>query len=734
MGQFGWAKNQTATFSITYTRPAEGEQFGKARFHVDNRPDVEYDVPKALFETGIDDGSGYADIHLRTRHYDQGSSMEWSDLVLTVNGVPYPLDLNHIGTDDGHYSRTMMIAAVPGMQRGFTLTGKVRMNWGATVPANSRISGQISFHERSGVVKVEWVENDPDPSDGIDNLVEVASLVDDTDYFGGGLAFFKESNYGNGEVHNSLKALVTLGKPVISGSPVIVYLKRFDMDDPSQNYLIPPPGEITPPMTNPVDSNDSSAGSFLGDDNRSSQIAVDLGKQITIEAGNTGSTTCDFSGGYPGDNEKVVAHTSIDYLNDILVDSSAISRGLRFKLGYATNFQGQPTEYVVPGCLASPLVSVWRTLHVERDAMEPPAGPPGYEQDEAAFGRVIRHTLRSISTNVGEFESFWPRYRYNVGEEDQFEGGKLRFVLEDNNGNFSYLAGEHRVLRSKNITEFFDDVRTMRFRFCPPVTASQMDQMRSARSVRFMMWDDDNLRLLDNHRIINDTDNIMANAYAQAYIRLQFHDDIAAGNVRTNSPWRRQMTYNNLHWSLQNTKDLPLSDDFWSMLIVSGFEAYSALPFSPAGPHGIVLDDDPDGQYAFIPGADNPCTDCPTTLCPECVTLTTAEISDPPVGIGTPKVDSCPWYFPLCVNATGIAAILDNVAVVWLEHLEEEFCKTGGTASPEGKVMAHEGGHIGLGYSSHPPGVHLMQPETAGPGDDLFRLLDIKTLREVKKW
>jgi hypothetical protein len=48
--------------------------------------------------------------------------------------------------------------------------------------------------------------------------------------------------------------------------------------------------------------------------------------------------------------------------------------------------------------------------------------------------------------------------------------------------------------------------------------------------------------------------------------------------------------------------------------------------------------------------------------------------------------------------------------------------------------MAHEGGHIGLGNSEHPPGVHLMQPEESGPGDDLFRLLDIKTLREVKKW
>lgn len=360
--------------------------------------------------------------------------MEWSNLVLTVNGIDYPLDLNHIGTtaDLENDSRTMMITAVPGMQQGFTLTGQVRMAWGTTVPSNSRISGQISFHERSGVVKVEWVGIQPGTTG--ESVVEEALGTTETTQnpasHGGGIRYFPEKDTPDSPPRNRIRVRVTLAKP--KGEMRNLLMKIIDVDDPLENPC--------PDVVDPFDCYHyviASGRSNIGGDNRdtggeagSATLPDDL---VVVQVpANQNVVTHDFLFGadgndvtvvlppQPGNNWRVAVQsvptgvTTSSLLSGIAENFLAwdpISAGNNegnysgLELAnYGTDGFPDPQDtnakvYSVPLCMKSPLLTVWRTVHIEMDSMRAPQAA-----ETTVRGEII--TIRSVTQQPGDRVSY----------------------------------------------------------------------------------------------------------------------------------------------------------------------------------------------------------------------------------------------------------------------------------------------------------------------------------------
>jgi len=153
-----------------------------------------------------------------------------------------------------------------------------------------------------------------------------------------------------------------------------VYFQVFDMDDPTQNGA-----------DNVVDSNDT-ATAYNGADNKGSSPRITpTGMQEVTVSGGTDFAELEYTitSRNPGNNFRVVAHCLADYLDVVAIDTGAQKKGLDLKEG--------STGGTVPEKYKTPLLSVWRKLHVEFDRMgNAPAGQ---------FFAEIDGTSSSISTN-----------------------------------------------------------------------------------------------------------------------------------------------------------------------------------------------------------------------------------------------------------------------------------------------------------------------------------------------
>ena len=165
--------------------------------------------------------------------------------------------------------------------------------------------------------------------------VEINSPLDDNPNTGGGKRIFPDKTSPTDSTRRNtvrVKATVT---PAVSG--VTLYFQSFDVDDPSTNGA-------------PVDANGTNGG-----DNRGTPKQGTLATTSAVTDG-SGIATNDFTVTMqPGDNFRVAVAFRQDNLNGMTDD----------------NVPGNNLHPPAFAGAATPLLTVWRNLHVEMDSMAP---------------------------------------------------------------------------------------------------------------------------------------------------------------------------------------------------------------------------------------------------------------------------------------------------------------------------------------------------------------------------
>ena len=189
---------------------------------------------------------------------------------------------------------------------------------------------------------------------------------------GGGKRIFAESVVPNGPVLDTVKVRATIA-PAIADlrgqSPVTVYFKPLDADDPAPYVLPDLDGDQGP----------------VADNRGLPREGIIAASSTTVATGATTTQTYfrvpgpgGAGGGQPGDNYRVVASTSPTWLQAI----QAVQPSPRGELNLA------PAEAATA---ASEMLTVWRTLHLELDAMGSApinSGDPNYAERNLIRGRI----------------------------------------------------------------------------------------------------------------------------------------------------------------------------------------------------------------------------------------------------------------------------------------------------------------------------------------------------------
>jgi len=236
----------------------------------------------------------------------------------------------------------------------------------------------------SEITDVEW--KGVDANDGENNLEEYP--VGSGEY-----RIFPERNHPEGAEdppgtaidgsHDKVEVKVTVAPPVPANCSFPVYLKVFDPDHlPDEQDA----GEANTAADG--DPNDHTAGTHTGDDNLGSTGSgmSPAAGQITIGAGqDNGVLELTIDEPQPGNNFIVVAN-----------GRQSVPTNYRFKAdGKTLERPANPWEDV-PAAVQTPMLTVWRTLWMERDSMEAPIsgippngeGPftgPGVDEDDVEF-------------------------------------------------------------------------------------------------------------------------------------------------------------------------------------------------------------------------------------------------------------------------------------------------------------------------------------------------------------
>ncbi len=204
-----------------------------------------------------------------------------------------------------------------------------------------------------GIHRIEWIG--VDGGDGKTNL-------EDTQLHGGGKRLFPGKNISTGPTHKKVTARVTTSLPVPAGETLTVYFKAFDVDDPSSDGA-----------TSDIDINDIS-GQRNPNDNRPHNVFGNgpLGIQPSgvishvISSGDRmAEVEYEITNLNPGNNWKIFSSLSMAEVNDVEANPS-VANGVS-----STNaFRYISDNSKVPAIgQQSPLLSLWRKLHVEVDSM-----------------------------------------------------------------------------------------------------------------------------------------------------------------------------------------------------------------------------------------------------------------------------------------------------------------------------------------------------------------------------
>jgi hypothetical protein len=345
------------------------------------------------------------------------------------------------------------------------------------------------------------------------------------------------------------------------------------MDDPTQNFA--------GGMSNVVDPLDT-ATEFKGDDNRLTLGGTGMGMEpafkgtpsgmfpiltvtpivdVTVPAGESvAQVQYTILDRQPGNNWKVVAHCQSSWLEDVQIDTSFTGRG--------TNSVLKSSGCPVSSTNQTELLSVWRTLWIERDTMETVPENLKYVEGE------VRKAVSFPTSNPNVFYTTAPLGGGAIPgvDQDEYEDGKVWFTLLDGDGAVLWTIGPRDVLNNSGGSFITGDAVI----FAPPLSATELAQVSAASVVRFKMKDDDDFSVLPH---LPNGGALMDSAYADAYIRPANADHLNPNKFR---PFRRHQSPVGIILAFG---DLTSTPDFWATLVIGCFEHTRVY---------LTLDNDPD--------------------------------------------------------------------------------------------------------------------------------------------
>jgi len=294
------------------------------------------------------------------------------------------------------------------------------------------------------------------------------------------------------------------------GNPdVTIYLKLFDVDDPSSS-------------ASPLDTNDG--GGPLGNDNKGSNSELNS-TSITTDSNGIASAILTVSM-QPGDNFRVAASTNVAALGQITQ-------------AHADN--GQTVANVV----LSEMLTVWRRLWIERDSMAPvPTSPSSGEKN------YVSGTADSYTYNAG------------AGTTDVDLGQNLPNAFDDINqfAEGRYVVGNRTYpVDSSTAYSAYDDHVVV-----------QGDPAGDGAGMEYTLYDDDDQTLL-NVPFYCAMQNAYINEFRRAYIEPTYlssvdYSDVVPFNLNLTSSEQR------LGVDYDNEQDVWSESGFWACLVVACYQ------------------------------------------------------------------------------------------------------------------------------------------------------------------
>ncbi|MEO0454343.1 MAG: hypothetical protein AAFY98_09420 [Verrucomicrobiota bacterium] len=424
-------------------------------------------------------------------------------------------------------------------------------------------------------IELTWEKIDGDYPDLDDNVNPFTQEVQ-------GQRIFPGKKTPSDTLRNKVTLKVDVGIPNAQ-----VYVKAFDVDDPT-----PTIDDEKEDGTYLIDPNDSSTEG-VGDDNREDHV-IPSGKEAGFFTSSDTATAnkqsdvqgiAEFEfniGMQPGNNYRVVASVfNEDIYADVQVTDPA-----------ATGYLG-PDEDDTP-TPASPLLTVWRKLHLEVDSME---APP-------------EKTQRESPDNITETGISWALDTPNAGRSTLTIDGTLP-ENENFYSNGEIVSGTTRFPIYSNADNLISN-DTIVINGVPSATEQAKFIGQS-----FEVIDDDDLYIstlslpdpIPQHGNSTSIIEAIMPRYAEAYIELVDANDLNLNPNKTipfSSNEGVSSSINPISSYFLQSLDLGQDDegDFWAFTVVYGYQPQSGLDADPdPGAEGRLLGGIPEGglYVGYIP-------------------------------------------------------------------------------------------------------------------------------------
>jgi hypothetical protein len=393
------------------------------------------------------------------------------------------------------------------------------------------------------VAKVEWVGTDG--GDGKSNL-------EATEENGGGFRLFPDKNSPGeaGKTHRKFKAKITLSAPIPDETLKTVYVKIFDVDDPTESAS---------------DTNDSANGTIQrGNDNVGANGGLVSSEMVEIKV-TPGQTSVEveytLSDVSPGNNFKVFATTHAALANDVEIDTAVgngLSRENAFRKASDHSVKPDPKD-------STSLLSIWRRLNVEIDRMG------GIVRDHASSTFPLEadlvDALNRLTTDGGE-----NRTLVTIGgdrpmeswQRDAFTGGNLIIddiaypILLSTDQHFGVKGHVPDTAIGKEWIAYDDDATTF-----PGVDAGQVP------------WPDI---------------GALNKAFNKAYIQVEVVESAKSADTT----FRSNVEKTAYEEVIREKKTLVTEDDYWTITALGAFQG-------PKLADGDGLDDNATLLFGFAP-------------------------------------------------------------------------------------------------------------------------------------
>ncbi len=354
-----------------------------------------------------------------------------------------------------------------------------------------------------------------------------------------------------------------------------IYLKVIDVDDP------------TPDTTNVIDNNDEDGE--VGDDNRDTAFfTAGNTTQIECTADSEGVAKIDGElpklsvGMQPGDNYRVAACLDADAFGVLQVTDSDGDGYVASGDGVVDGFDGA----------VSPMLTVWRKLHIEVDTMQK------WQGDKPSPDRVMATGVSWVKNNPGGMSvltlSGLPSVPDNFYLGGFIKSGNLQYDIISNTGNTI------KIFHGSNIPsdEQYDA-------FIGSVEVHDDDDRSSGNS---MLDGSDVLALYSHGALINDW---VKKRFTPAYIELEEIPHNSSNNSNSTVPFEINSSLN-VFTALNNHQDMSGEDReaYWYHFVVAAYQYTSSQ------------DEDPNGEGTLLGGTTG------NILLPKISAIFTEEIRD----------------------------------------------------------------------------------------------------------